>query len=171
MNFEIDPLYYEDEVYGKRLLISSKADLSELLYNIRAARSILNSFPDTFIVINEHRIVLNVKNPEYRIDNLIGDRKGVHSERGVRASFESGKKQGCKVIVIDLDMHLANYSLKSIKLSKELYFRKEDFVSGLIERCYIIYHGKAVLISHDFFTFDKEEAKRKIKDEIQKIAE
>ena len=47
MNFEIDPLYYEDEVYGKRLLISSKADLSELLYNIRAARSILNSFLDS----------------------------------------------------------------------------------------------------------------------------
>ena len=34
---------------------------------------------------------------------MLGDRKGVMSEKGITAGFKSAKKQGCKIVVIDLD--------------------------------------------------------------------
>jgi hypothetical protein len=43
--------YVQDEIYGERLLISIQADQRELTSNIRAARAILHSFPDTYIII------------------------------------------------------------------------------------------------------------------------
>ena len=44
------------------------------------------------------------KNPEYTISEQIGDRKGVMSEKGITAGFKSAKKQGCKIVVIDLEL-------------------------------------------------------------------
>lgn len=163
--------YHPDEVYGERLLISNDADKWELADNIRAARAILQSFPETIIVINEHRILFGVKNPEYIIDQLVGDRKGVLSERGIRSSFEKGKKQGCQVIVIDLDMHLSQYPLRSLRLSKELYFRRIDFHEEQIKRCYIVYHGRAALLTKEYFIGNKNLAKELIRQALQKIAE
>lgn len=32
--------------------------------------------------------------------------KGVMSERGITAGFKSAKKQGCKIVVIDMDEHV-----------------------------------------------------------------
>ena len=40
-----------DEVYEERLLISKKADSSELDENIRVARVLLHCFNDMFIII------------------------------------------------------------------------------------------------------------------------
>lgn len=166
-----DTEYYEDEVYHSRLLISVRADRSELAENVRAARAILYSFPNTSIIITEHRLILDVKNPEYIIDGLIGDRKGVQSEKGIRSSFEKGKKQCCKVIVIDLDMNMGAYPLRTRKLAKELYFRKCDIQNGIIERCYIVYHDKSVLLTKSHFTEEKDDSKSRIILELQKIAE
>ena len=95
-----------DEIYGDRLLISTRADQRELKSNIRAAYAILHSFPDVYIIINTHTISFGHKNPEYTIDQKLGDRKGIMSEKGVTAGFKSAKKQGCKVVVIDLDEHI-----------------------------------------------------------------
>lgn len=172
MNFDTEPEYYEDTEYGKRLLIHKDADLSELEDNLRAARSILKCFPNTYIEINAHRIILNEKNPEYTIDRLIGDRKGIMSERGVRSSFEKGKKQGCKAIVLDLDKHLSMFRLHTIRLSKEIYFRQRDFREGLIERCYVVYRGNAACITVTHFSHaDKNIVKGTIEAVLQKIAE
>ena len=81
--------YIEDEVYGQRLLISVNADQRELKSNIRAARAILNSFPDVSIIINTHTLFFGHKNPEYTINNQLGDRKGIMGEKGVTAGFKA----------------------------------------------------------------------------------
>lgn len=46
--------YLLDEEFGERLIISIKADKSELLSNIRAARAILCSYNEISIRINSH---------------------------------------------------------------------------------------------------------------------
>ena len=74
------------------------------------------------------------KNPEYIIDKQLGDRKGIMSEKGVTAGFKSAKKQGCKVVVIDLDEHV--WQVRPFELSKYIARRKADFVSGLMKACY-----------------------------------
>lgn len=134
-----------DEIYGERLLISLKADTRELHSNIRAARSILNSFDDITITINAHTMSFGHKNPEYTISGQLGDRKGVMSEKGVTAGFKSAKKQGCKIVVIDLDEHI--FQVRSYELSKYISRRRADFLSGMIANCYVVYNGEAVEVN------------------------
>jgi len=138
-------IYYLDEIYRERLLISSDADPRDLAGNIRAARAILNSFPDVYIVINSHYLELCHKNPEYIIDGRLGDRKGIMSEKGVTAGFKSAKKQGCKIVVIDLDEHI--WQVRPFELSKYISRRKADFTNGLIEACYIVFNNSAVVVN------------------------
>ncbi len=134
-----------DEIHGDRLLISTRADQRELKGNIRAAYAILNSFSDVYIIINPHTISFGHKNPEYTIDQKLGDRKGIMSEKGVTAGFKSAKKQGCKVVVIDLDEHI--WQVRPFELSKYIARRKADFVSGMIDCCYIVFDGEAVVVN------------------------
>lgn|GEM_PF-2038341 len=143
MNTHTD--YIEDEVFGQRLLISMNADQRELSSNIRAARAILHSFADVSIIINAHTMSFGHKNPEYTIDGQLGDRKGIMGERGVTAGFKSAKKQGCKIVVIDLDEHILQ--VRSFELSKYISRRKADFVSGMITACYVVYGGEAVVVN------------------------
>jgi hypothetical protein len=137
--------YIEDEVYGQRLLISVNADQRELLSNIRAARAILHSFADVTIIINAHTMSFAHKNPEYTIGGQLGDRKGIMGEKGVTAGFKAAKKQGCKIVVIDLDEHILQ--VRSFELSKYISRRKADFVSGMIAACYVVYGGEAVVVN------------------------
>lgn len=137
--------YIEDEIYGQRLLISKNADQRELSSNIRAARAILHSFADVTIVINGHTMSFGHKNPEYIIDGQLGDRKGIMSEKGVTAGFKAAKKQGCKIVVIDLDEHI--FQVHSFELSKYISRRKADFVSGMIAACYVVFDGEAVVVN------------------------
>ena len=153
--------FIPDDVYGKRLLISTHADKRELSSNIRAARAILNSFPDIFIIINTHTIELGHKNPEYTINNRMGDRKGIMSEKGVTAGFKSAKKQGCKIVVIDLDEHICE--VRPFELSKYISRRKADFSSGMMEACYIVYNGEAVVVNA------KEQTRREIENVINEL--
>ncbi len=138
--------YYDlDEVFGVRFLISKQADKREINSNIRAAYAILSSFPVSTVVINAHSTQKGIKNPEYTINGIPGDRKGVMSEKGITAGFKSAKRQGCKVIVIDLDEHIG--AVRSFELSKYISRRKADFVNGIISACYVVFKGKAVLVS------------------------
>lgn len=137
--------YIEDKVYGQRLLISENADQRELHSNIRAARAILHSFPDVTIIINAHTMSFGHKNPEYTIDGQLGDRKGIMGEKGVTAGFKAAKKQGCKIVVIDLDEHILQ--VRSFELSKYISRRKPDFVNGMIAACYIVFGGEAVVVN------------------------
>ena len=67
------------------------------------------------------------------------------SERGVTAGFKSAKKQGCKVVVIDLDEHV--HHLDPFTLSKYISKRKSDFTSGIITDCYVVFCGRAVRVN------------------------
>jgi len=153
--------FYLDELYGERLLISKIADQRELHSNIRAARAILHSFPDVYITINPHTISFGHKNPEYIINKQIGDRKGIMSEKGVTAGFKSAKKQGCKVVVIDLDEHI--WQVRPFELSKYISRRKVDFTSGLMEACYVVFNGEAVVVNA------KEQSRKEIESIISEL--
>lgn len=154
--------YIRDEVYGERLLVSKLADTSELSSNVRAARAILASFPDVTIMINPHRLVFGLKNPEYTINDKLGDRKGIMGEKGVTASFKKAKKQGCKIVVIDLDEHIKQ--VRSFDLSKYISMRKADFQKDIIEFCYVVFDGSAVRVNAKYQTRREIEA---IIDEIR----
>ena len=150
-----------DELFGERLLISIRADQRELTSNIRAARAILHSFPDTYIIINANTIEFGHKNPEYTIGSRLGDRKGIMSEKGVTAGFKSAKKQGCKIVVIDLDEHILQ--VRPFELSRYISRRKADFVSGMMEACYIVYNGEAVVVNA------KDQTRREIESVINEL--
>lgn len=139
-----------DEVFGERLLISKTADKAELNSNIRAARAILASYKDIYIRINSHTYSIGVKNPEYTIGEHLGDRKGVMSEKGITAGFKSAKKQGCKIVVIDLDEH--SIGVDPFLLSKYISRRKYDFTQGLILDCYVVCTGEAVRVNATYQT-------------------
>ena len=146
-----------DEEFGERLLISVKADKSELDSNIRAARAILCSYYEVSIRINSHTYAFGHKNPEYTICEELGDRKGVMSERGITAGFKSAKKQGCKIVVIDLDEHVLH--LDAFALSKYISRRKADFTSNIITDCYVVFCGKAVRVNARYKTRKEIESK------------
>lgn len=150
--------YIIDEIYGERLLISTTADKTELHSNIRAARAILFSYPEVIIRINPHTLTFRHKNPEYTINCNLGDRKGIMGERGVTAGFKSAKKQGCKIVVIDLDEHILE--VRAFELSKFISRRKVDFVNGMITDCYVVFNGEAVRVNARYQT--RLEIERKI---------
>ena len=149
--------YLLDEEFGERLLINVKADKSELDSNIRAARAILCSYYEVSIRINSHTYAFGHKNPEYTICEELGDRKGVMSERGITAGFKSAKKQGCKIVVIDLDEHVLH--LNAFELSKYISRRKADFTSKIITDCYVVFCGNAVKVNARYQTRKEIESK------------
>lgn len=162
--------YKPDPDYGKRLMVSTKADQTEVRENVRAAKAILDTYPDTNIKIREHVRAYGVKNPEYEIDDLIADRKGIESPNGVASGFNKAIKQGCSVVVLDLDMHPDKFrQLPSIKLSSAINNRHLDFKNGTISECYVIYNDKAVKITPDFFSGDTRQTKERIRAELEKI--
>lgn len=137
-----------DKEFGDKLLVSSLADKTELEENIRCAKSILGSFPEDKITIRGHSLEPGVKNPEYLINGLLGDRKGVASADGITDGFKKAIKQGCSAIVIDLDSgNMKNTSLQVARIAKKIDWRHRDFESGTIQACYVVYGGNAVKVA------------------------
>ena len=168
MNDTID--FLVDEIYGDRLLISTRADQGELNDNIRVARVLLSCFDDMVIRINEHLLTIGHKNPEYTINGKLGDRKGVESENGIKSAFRKAKIQGCQTVVLDFDMHMSESILKTRKIVSGLFGRHEDFTDGSLDECYIVHHSKAVVVKSDAFSApDKESIKQIISDVIEKL--
>ena len=162
--------FLTDEIYGERLLISVRADQTELSDNIRVARVLLRCFDDMYIRINEHLMVIGHKNPEYTINGKLGDRKGVESENGIKSAFRKAKQQGCKVVVLDFDMHMSESILKTKKIVSGLFGRHEDFSEGSLEECYVVHNSKAVVVKADAFAApDKETIKQLINDVIERL--
>ena len=145
--------YLLDEEFGERLLISVKADKTELGSNIRAACS----YDEVSIRINSHTYAFGHKNPEYTICEELGDRKGVMSEREITAGFKSAKKHGCKIVVIDLDEHVLH--LNAFELSKYISRRKADFTSNIIKDYYVVFCGKVVRVNARYQTRKEIESK------------
>jgi SPP1 gp7 family putative phage head morphogenesis protein len=159
-----------DEIYGNRLLISKQADQSEIVPNTRAARALVSSFPDMTMQIRKDVVGFQVKNPEYLINGMIADRKGILSPNGVASGFNKAIKQGCSAVVIDLDMHPENFKeLQTIKMASAINNRHMDFENGTIQECYVVFNGKAVRITANHFVSDTKQTKENIKIELDKI--
>jgi len=159
-----------DEVYGERLLISIHADQTELEDNIRVARVLLGCFEDMNIRINEHLLEFGHKNPEYTINGKLGDRKGIESENGIKSAFRKAKEQGCQIVVLDFDMHMAESPLKTRKIASGIYGRHEDFTSGSTDECYVVHNSKAVVVKSDIFSdSDKDAVKQLIEEAVEKL--
>lgn len=162
--------YIKDKEYGDRLLISKIADKSELDDNIRAAKALLRSFPEMEMAIRGHILKHNVSNPEYLINGLVADRKGIESEKGIESGFNKAMKQGCKIVVVDLDMHPEKFPiLRTRKLSSEINNRHADFEEGKIKECYVIFKGKAVRIGADVFLEKQKRPQKQICSILEKI--
>ncbi len=140
--------FYPDSEQGHRLMISSRADIKDLEQNIITARKVLAAFPDSTMEIRRH-YKDGRKNPEYTIDGIIADRKGIEGYKGITTGFRSSLGQGCKAVIFDLDQHMGGKPLPTRKLARKLYGRKDDFITGRMERCYIVHRGKAILITKD----------------------
>ena len=165
-----DKEFLLDDIFGERLLISVRADQTELIDNIRVARVLLQCFDDMYIRINEHLLTIGHKNPEYTINGKLGDRKGIESENGIKSAFRKAKQQGCKVVVLDFDMHMSESILKTKKIVSGLFGRHEDFVQGMLEECYVVHNSKAVVLnSYAFSVPDKATIRKLINDVIEKL--
>lgn len=145
------PGFYADAEYGDRLLIHFDADTREVERNIIVARAILESFPQTSVIIRAHRLEYGVKNPEYEIDGLLADRKGIKSEKGIKWGFISAIKQGCKAVVIDLDDRMRQVPLRVKTVAKMIQWRHRDFEQGILQKCYVIRHDRAIVIESIHF--------------------
>lgn len=162
--------YIPDADYGRRLLVHERADQSELTDNVRTAKSLLDSFKDMTIKIREHVIAHKVSNPEYEINGFLADRKGLESEKGISSGFSRAIEQGCQFVVIDFDQRMRSKILKTKKLSNKIYNRHKDFDEGLITECYVVYHGKAVLIdATKFIPNDKEKSIGQIRKTLDEL--
>ena len=107
---------------------------------------------------------------KYTINGKLGDRKGVESENGIKSAFRKAKQQGCKVVVLDFDMHMSESILKTKKIVSGLFGRHEDFSEGSLEECYVVHNSKAVVVNADAFSApDKETIKQLIKDVIERL--
>ncbi len=162
--------YTIDNTYGERLKISVQADQTEVEENTRAAHSLLSSFSKMNMQIRKHVYEAGVKNPEYLINDNIADRKGIESPNGGASGFNKAIKQGCSIVVLDLDMHPDKFkNLPSIKLASAINNRHLDFGNGIISECYVIYNDKAGKITTDSFSGDTRQTKERIRAELEKI--
>lgn len=144
---------YYDETFGKRLRISNIADTSELEDNLRAAKALLQSFPEMEIKIREHLLIDGIPNPEYLINDLIADRKGIMSEKGITAGFSKAiTHQGCSCVVFDLDMHMSEKSINFSEIAKRIDWRRKEFNDGTIKECYVLWRNNAVRIGSEHQT-------------------
>lgn len=159
--------YYTDKPSNGRLTVSFIADDKDLRDNVRAARAILDSFEDAKVFIRpdfKRFKIFGHKNPEYRIDGLVADRKGIMSEKGIPTAFIAAIKQGCECIVLDLDIYLSNIPLKTSKIARYLEWRWGDFSNGKIRVCYVLHRGKVVKITSEHST------RELIENELKKLS-
>jgi SPP1 gp7 family putative phage head morphogenesis protein len=163
--------YIADPEFGHRLMVSSRADLSELEPNIDAARDLLKCFPDAEIRIRPHVKEKGVSNPEYEINGLIADRKGIQGYNGVINGFIKAIEQGCKTVYIDMDMGMQQYPLRTIKMSNKLYGRHQDFESGAIVDCYVKYKHRVARVSSEDFEGTETEIKKRLQGILETIKE
>lgn len=98
---------------------------------------------DTHLIQRQRPLEFTFRNIQ-SVSNLVIGRV-LWGERGVTAGFKSAKKQGCKVVVIDLDEHIL--AVRAFELSKYIARRKADFTTGMITDCYVVFAGEAVRVN------------------------
>ena len=84
------------------------------------------------------------------------------------SAFRKAKEQGCKVVVLDFDMHMSESILKTRKIVSGLFGRHADFTQGSLDECYVVHNSKAVVVKSEAFEApDKESIKQIINDVIE----
>ena len=146
-----------------RLSINSECDKNELAANARAAKAILNAFPKAEIQIRPNILKDKLRNPEYWINGVLADRKGITNEKGVAAGFNKAIKQGSSIVVIDCDDNddfRKNVNIE--RLGNKIQGRWEDFEEGIISECYVIHNDKVARITKTQVFNDERKSKRAI---------
>ena len=88
----------------------------------------------------------------------------------IKSAFRKAKEQGCKVVVLDFDMHMSESILKTRKIVSGLFGRHADFTQGSLDECYVVHNSKAVVVKSEAFEApDKESIKQIINDVIEKL--
>lgn len=85
---------------------------------------------------------------EYIEDLVFGERLLISIDAD---AFKRGIEQGCRVIVLDLDMHMSEQLLHPNQIAKHLLWRP-DFSNEQIHICYVVYRGRAVEIRSELRT-------------------
>jgi hypothetical protein len=155
----VGELYYKDRLSD--LKISALAHHKEIAENVAAARILLKNFQSMTVAIRPHFLKKDgIKNPEYLIDGMKADRKSPEKleASSISGRFVSALKQDCKIVVIDLSK-LEGKTPDFQSVARGIINRWEDFTSGKIHDCYVVYNGKAVKIDREMF--DGFDAKNK----------
>lgn len=152
-----------DTTFATRLQVHQQADPTEVDENIATARILLHNFETMRIQVAEHILLPNHKNPEYIINGWVADAKRIEGYKGVASGFKKAIKQGCQVVVIDLNKHMYERELSVNELAKYIHWRMADFEQEVIKECYIVFRDKAVVVT-------KEQSSREaIKEVIEKL--
>ena len=154
----IEDLRYSDSqkvtVNGveRTLKISVIADHNEVGDNVRTGRVLVENH-DIVLEIYKHLFIKGWKNPEYRIgegDTLVfADAKRLNSWN-VKSAFGRAIKQGARVVILDLH-NMRSRSLDITTLAKGIGDRVEDFATGRISSCYVVWGNKSAVITSDMF--------------------
>ena len=155
---EIAKCYFTDSKSSLQISVLAHAD--ELSENIRTGR-ILAKKED--VIIRPHFTEDRIKNPEFEINGLKADAKRVEVYKGIKYGFKAALEQKCKIVIIDFDKNMRDISIKPGEVAKYLDWRKDDFSSGAIEKCYLIHNGSTVMIDKTITGRDN------LKREVEKI--
>jgi len=165
---DIMSVHYRDTV--NRYPINVLADKSEVHDNVATGRVLLNNFPKIDIRIREH-ILDGRSNPEFEIDKMLADAKRIEGYSGISTGFKKAvNKQNCKIVIIDFNKHFRLYNdLDIMAVSRAIRNRRIDFEDNRIERCYLVFGDKAVMLSKNNFdiNLNKEQLKEKLYDAIK----
>lgn len=149
---------------SKNLFINSECDKNELQANKTAAIKIINAFPEVIVHIRPDIKQIDLKNPEYLINDILADRKGINSlKKGISAGFSKAIDQGSSIVVIDCDYSTElqeNFNLE--RLANKLQGRWEDFEEGIIKECYVIHNGKVARLTKNQVFKDEKKSRRSV---------
>ena len=107
----------------------------------------------------------------FLIKSSVGGRDHYQNPQGITAGFKKAIKQGCQVVVIDLDKHPNKFKfLPTFKMASAINNRYRDFQNDTILECYVVYNNKAIRISKEFYSDDKRATKELIRMELEKIS-
>lgn len=157
----IGDVEYKDHLSNLRINVN--AHMEEIGDNVRTGRIMLKNFPEMDLGILDH--LLGRKNPEYRIDGLIGDAKRIEQWKA-NSGFRDALDQGASAVVIDL-FKLEGERFKQNDLARSIADRHRDFLSGKVSECYVVWKDKAIRIDDSYFKgYNSPEITRAIKSKI-----
>lgn len=145
------------------LKIHKDADPYDFKDNVRIGKILVGLYYGGDIRIREHKYIEGVANPEFFINKILADAKGIEGYKGISSGFKKAKHQGCGIVIIDFDKHFSGKTINTDQLIKKLKHRHLDFENGIIEEVVIIHNKKGLRISADKYNDENW-----IREEMQK---